>query len=77
VILDNDNDLDKVGARGQAEGASSEVDTRCIKLDASLHNTILTLELALALTESINTSGLWYDVKEGRYIDELALGPCE
>jgi hypothetical protein len=57
VILDNNNDLDKARARGQAEGASSKVNTGRIKLDASLYNSFLTLELALVLTESINISG--------------------
>jgi len=54
--LDNDDDLDKARARGQAEGASGEVDTGRIKLDASLHNSLLTSERASALIESINTS---------------------
>ena len=58
MILDNNDDLDKARARGQVEGASSEADTGRIKLDVSLHNSFLTLELALAPTESINTSSL-------------------
>jgi hypothetical protein len=58
VILDNDDDLDKARARGQAEGVSGEVDTRRIGLDASLHNSSPTSELASAPTESIGTSGL-------------------
>lgn len=37
MILDNDDDLDKVCAGGQAEGVSGEVDTGRIGLDASLH----------------------------------------
>lgn len=73
MILDND-DLDKVHAGGQAEGASSEVDTGCIELDASLHNSLLTSELASAPTDSIDTSGPWYDVEEGRYVEETAPG---
>ncbi len=75
MILDNDDDLDKAGTGGQAEGASGEVDTGHIELDASLHNTFSTSELASAPTESIDTSGPWYDVEEGRYIDEPAPGP--
>jgi hypothetical protein len=43
---------------GQAEGASSEVDTGRIGLDASLYTSLLTLELALTPIESIDTSGL-------------------
>jgi hypothetical protein len=45
-----------------------------IKPDASLYNNFLALKLALAPIESINTSGPWYDIEEGRYIEELALG---
>jgi hypothetical protein len=56
VILDNNDDLDKARAEGQAEGASSKIDTGRIKLDASLHNSLPTLELALTPTESIDTS---------------------
>ncbi len=67
VILDND-DLDKTRAKCYAKALSSEVDTRCIELDASLHNSLLTSELALALIDSINISGQWYNVKEGCYI---------
>jgi hypothetical protein len=50
VILDNDDDLDKARAGDQAEGASSEVDTGRIELDASLHNSLLTSELTSAPT---------------------------
>jgi hypothetical protein len=74
VILDNDDDPDEAGAGGQAEGASGAVDTGRIELDASLHNTFPTLELVSAPTESIDTSGSWYDVEEGRYIEEPAPG---
>jgi hypothetical protein len=74
VILDNGNNLDKARAGGQAEDASGEVNTRRIELDASLHNSLPTSELASAPTESINTSGLWYDIEEGRYIKETTLG---
>jgi hypothetical protein len=71
VILDSDDDP---GAGGQAESASGEVDIGRIDLDASLYSTFVTSELALAPTESINVSGPWYDVEEGRYIKELAQG---
>ena len=74
MILDNDNDPDETGAGGQAEGASGEVNTRCIELDVSLYNSLLTLELALVSIESIDASGLWHDVEEGCYIKEPALG---
>jgi hypothetical protein len=42
--------------------------------DASPHHTSATLELASAPIESINTSGPWYDVEEGCYIEEPAPG---
>jgi hypothetical protein len=74
VILDNDDDLDKAGSRGQSEGASDEVDTGHIELDASLRNTSSTSELASAITESTDASGLWYDIEEDRYIEEPAQG---
>jgi hypothetical protein len=76
VILDIDvNDApDEAGAGDQAEGASGRVDTRCIELDTSLHNTLPTSVLPPALTESIDTSGLWYDIEEGCYIEESASG---
>jgi hypothetical protein len=45
VILDND-DSDDAGAGDKAEGASGDVDTGCIKQDASLYNTFTTSELA-------------------------------
>jgi hypothetical protein len=73
VILNND-DLVKASARDKAKGASGDIDTRRIKRDASLHNNFATSELALGPTKSINTSGPWYEVKEGCYIDEPAPG---
>jgi hypothetical protein len=75
VILDNNNDLDKVDTGDKAEGAFSEIDIEYIKWDASLYNPVTTLELVSAPIEPINISGLWYDVKEDYYIEELlALG---
>jgi hypothetical protein len=60
VILDNDDDdLDEADAGGEAEGASSDVDTGRLERDASLRNNFLSLELASAPTESIDTSGPW------------------
>jgi hypothetical protein len=39
VILDDDDDnLDKAGARGEVEGAFGDVDTRRVKGDASLQH---------------------------------------
>jgi hypothetical protein len=63
VTLDND-DSDDAGARDKAEGASGDVDTRCIEQDASLHDTFAILELAFTSTESIDASGPWYVVEE-------------
>jgi hypothetical protein len=42
VILDNDENLD------EAKGPSGEVDSRRSELDASLHNTFLTLKTRLS-----------------------------
>jgi hypothetical protein len=58
VILENDDDLDKVNTRDKAKGASSDINTKHIKQDANLHDTFITLELALALIKPINASGL-------------------
>ena len=55
MILDND-DSDKAYDKDKAEGAISNVDTRRVKWDASPYNTIITLELALGLVTSIDTS---------------------
>ena len=66
-----DDDSDEVGAVDIAEGASSDIDPRCIEQDTSLDNTFVISELALMLIKSIDTSGLQYDVKEGYRIDEL------
>lgn len=70
MILDNDDDLDKARAGGQAEGASGKVDTGRIELDASLYKSLPTSELASAPAESIDTSCPWYDVEEARYVEE-------
>jgi hypothetical protein len=73
VILDGDDPVE-VGAGGEAEGASDDVDTGRIERDASLYNTFVILELASAPTKSTDASGLWYDVEEGRYTEEPATG---
>jgi hypothetical protein len=80
VILDNDDDLDDADTGGEAEGASSDINTEHIERDASLHDPFATSELALAPTEPIDASGPWYDVEEDRYIEEPpapGLGPYE
>ncbi len=56
MILGN-NDVDKA-VRGKAKDASSDVNARLIKWDASLHSTFTTSELALALIDSINALSL-------------------
>jgi hypothetical protein len=73
VILYND-DLGEVVARDEAESTFSNVDTRRIKRNMSLHNTFATSECTLTPIESIDASCLWYNVVEGRYIKEPALG---
>ncbi|PVH67366.1 hypothetical protein DL98DRAFT_600594 [Cadophora sp. DSE1049] len=68
VLLDDD-DADNTGAGNEAEGAFGDIDTGRIERDASLH-IFATLELAPTPTESIDASGLWYDVGEACYVDE-------
>jgi hypothetical protein len=63
VILDNDES-------DEAESTSSDVDTGHIRQDTSPHNTLATLELESRPTESIDTSGPWFDVEEGCYVEE-------
>jgi hypothetical protein len=78
VILDNNDNIDKVNIKNKAKGASSDVDSKHIKRDASLYNPFITLKLALAPIELIDISSLLYDAKEDRYIKELldpGLGP--
>jgi hypothetical protein len=58
VILDINNDLDKADTKDKAKGASSNFNTRYLKRNVSIYNIFATLELALALIESINASGL-------------------
>jgi hypothetical protein len=80
VILDNDDDIDEADTGGEAEGASSDVDSEHIERDASLHDPFATSELASAPTELIDASGPSYDAEEDRYIEEPpdpGLGPHE
>jgi hypothetical protein len=69
MILDSD-ELHKAGAGDEAEDASSDVDPRHIEQDANSHDTLAASELASRPTKSIDTSGPWYDVEEGCWIDE-------
>jgi len=74
AIFGNDDDPDDARTGGQVEGASGEAHITRIELDTSLHNPLPTSELASAPTQSINAFGPWYDVEEGRYIEEPAPG---
>jgi hypothetical protein len=56
MILNN-NDLDKAYTRDKPFGAISNINTRRIKQNTSLYNTLVTLELGLKPGKSINTSG--------------------
>lgn len=56
MILDNDDDLDRPRAGGQAEGVSGKVGAGRIALNVGLHNSLPTSELASAPTESIASS---------------------
>lgn len=58
MILDIDDDLDEADAEDEAEGASSNIDTRRLERDASLYDTFTTSELASTLIKSIDISGL-------------------
>ena len=69
----NDDESDEACAGDKAEGAIVDVDTGHIGRDASLYNTFATSELASGPAKSNDTSGLWYDVEGGRYIE----WPCE
>ena len=69
----NDDESDEACAGDKAEGAIVDVDTGHIGRDASPYNTFTTSELASGPAKSIDTSGPWYDVEGGRYIE----WPCE
>ncbi|CZR56350.1 uncharacterized protein PAC_06238 [Phialocephala subalpina] len=71
MILDDD-ESDEAGTGDKAEGTSGDVDTERIGWDASPHNTLATAEVASGPTKSIDVSGPWNDVEEGRYVDEPA-----
>ncbi|KAG4430451.1 hypothetical protein IFR05_014059 [Cadophora sp. M221] len=73
VILD-DNGADNAGAGNEVEGAFGDIDTRHIGWNASPH-IAASSELVSTPTESINTSGPWYDVEETYYVNEPAPGP--
>ncbi|KAL2063229.1 hypothetical protein VTL71DRAFT_5033 [Oculimacula yallundae] len=67
VILD-DNGADNAGAGNEVEGAFGHIDTRHIGWNASPH-IAASSELVSTPTESINTSGPWYDVEETYYVE--------
>jgi len=56
MILD-DNESNEAYTGDKAEGAIVNVDTKCIRRDASLYNTFVTSELASGPAKSIDTSG--------------------
>jgi hypothetical protein len=64
MILDSDETYETCA------DASSDVDPRHVTQDASPHNALTASELASRPAKSIGTSGPWYDVEEGRWIDE-------
>ena len=72
MILDDESD--EACAGDKAEGAIVDVDTGHIGRDASPYNTFTTSELASGPAKSIDTSGPWYGVKEGRYVEETTPG---
>jgi hypothetical protein len=74
MILDGD-EPHEAGAVDEA----GDVDPRHVEQDANSHDTLAASELASKPTKSIDTSGPWYDVEKGCWIDEPAprLGSCE
>ena len=78
MVLDND-DSDKTCAGDEAKGAIGDVNTGRVKRDTSLHNSLITSELALGSVKSIDALGLCYNVEDSLYINEpaLRLGSCE
>lgn len=78
VILDDD-ESDEEDIEDEAEGASGDVETRCIERDQSLYNSLATPELASGSTESIDASDPWFRIKEGCFVEEPAsrLSSCE
>jgi hypothetical protein len=71
---DSDSDSGEAGAGDEAKGASGDVNTGRVKGDAGPPKTSVISELVSGI-ESIDVSGLWYDIEEGRYIEEPAPGP--
>jgi len=78
MILDDD-DSDKACAGDEAKGAIGDIDTGRVERDASPHNTLVTLELALEPVKSIDASCSWDNAEDGCYIDGPApgLGSCQ
>ncbi|KAH8591194.1 hypothetical protein B0O99DRAFT_690798 [Bisporella sp. PMI_857] len=68
MILDDDSD--EASTENEAENGAGDIETRRTGRDTSPYSTPGSSELA---------SGPWYDIEEGRYIDEPApkLGSCE
>jgi hypothetical protein len=69
MVLDYD-ESDKADAGDKTEGASSEVDTELIQRDASSYNTPTISEVASRTVKSIGASGPWWDVEDGRWIND-------
>ena len=69
MILDSDDDLDKARAGGRPKALPVK------SIPGVLNWTRIPIsELASARTESIDTSGPWYGVEEGRYVEETTPG---
>jgi hypothetical protein len=54
----------------EAEDGASDIEVGNTERDASPQSTLEASDLVSGPTKSIDTSGPWYDVEEGRYIDE-------
>jgi hypothetical protein len=73
MLLDDD-DSDMAGVKDKAGDISANVDTRCAEQDTTRHNTFATLDLTSGPVQPIDTSGPWFDLEEGCYVDEPAPG---
>jgi hypothetical protein len=71
MILDNESEEE--GTENEAEDRASDIETWYTKRNTSLQSTLKTSDLVSKPTKSIDTSGPWFDVEEGRFIHEPEL----
>ncbi|KAG9228688.1 hypothetical protein BJ875DRAFT_229008 [Amylocarpus encephaloides] len=68
-----DDELEEEGLENEAEDSASDIETWHTERDASPQSTLKTSDLVSRPTKSVDTSGPWFDVEEGRFIDEPEL----